>query len=699
MSKLDEQFYLTWSNDLEKAEVVKKFSEAIDNSVINNNGVHSVYAASNPYQNIDTNLSVRNSYTRQDYERFRPEEALPTKPKEIISSCNLAYKRVSVVRNVVDLMADFASQGIELIHPNTNIQKFYQNWFKKVNGKERSERFLNLLYRKANVICRRQTAKLTIKDKKNVQQGFADADIKVQPLTTNKREIPWKYIFLNIDNLEVEGGELAAFTGDYNYYISLPNKFKNNLNDNILNKLPKEISEAIKTKNAIPLDKEKVVAYFYKKDDWEIWAEPFIYSLLDDLILLEKMRLADLSALDGVISNIRIWKLGNLDKQLLPTTAAISKLANILSNVSAGGTADLIWGPDLQFEQHIPDVNKVLGSEKYVSVMQRIFTGLGIPPTLTGLSSGSGFSNNYISLKTLLERLQYGREILMSFWEHEIKLVQKAMGFKKPAKVRFSRMTLADEAAEKTLLIQLAERNLITWETVLERFGEDPELEKMRYKKELRAREKGNIPPQAGPWHDPYLIDKNMQRLKELALQSGLATLSQVGLDLPPPKDGENTVYDLRDRPDFEEIGGKPGQGRPKNVKDSEKRKRKEVVIRTSASAINLALWAKHALEKIDYYVNPTYLEGVNKNNLRQLSNEEAKELNNIKFLILSNIKPYETLNEQSVLNILNNNPIYPDNFFSLYKNLIINYQSIGSDPSLEDLRNLQTMLYGVYNT
>ena len=54
-----------------------------------------------------------------------------------------------------------------------------------------------------------------------------------------------------------------------------------------------------------------------------------IYAILDDIIMLEKMRLADLSALDGAISNIRLWTLGSLDHKI-HQTAAINKLRDIL---------------------------------------------------------------------------------------------------------------------------------------------------------------------------------------------------------------------------------------------------------------------------------------------------------------------------------------------------------------------------------
>lgn len=136
-----------------------------------------------------------------------------------------------------------------------------------------------------------------------------------------------------------------------------------------------------------------------------MWANPMIYAILDDIVMLEKMKLADMSALDGAISNIRLWKLGDIDNKILPTKAAINKLRNILASNVGGGTMDLVWGPELNFQESNSQVFRFLGSEKYGPVLSSIYAGLGIPPTLTGSSGSSGgsFTNNFVSLKTLIE--------------------------------------------------------------------------------------------------------------------------------------------------------------------------------------------------------------------------------------------------------------------------------------------------------
>ena len=60
--------------------------------------------------------------------------------------------------------------------------------------------------------------------------------------------------------------------------------------------------------------------------------------------------------------------------------------------------------------------------------------------------------------------------MLKSFWMKEIKIVQKAMGFRFPAELHFDSIVLSDEAAQKKLLLDLADRDIISQETLLERF-------------------------------------------------------------------------------------------------------------------------------------------------------------------------------------------------------------------------------------
>ncbi len=710
-----EPAYVTWSSDSEKAQAFETASDAAEayDGIMMSSGSH------RSFLDIEPNRSVRSDFTRDDYYRFRQNEDVPGKQKDIMRMCMNAYDKVGIIKNVIDLMGDFSSQGIVLVHPNPKIEKFYRRWFEKVNGGERSERFLNTLYRCGNVIVKRRTAKITKKTESQFKKTSATPDMQIIDPKIYKREIPWKYDLLNPMSIEVIGGELAVFAGVPKFALVISNLIRN-LTQNkktqdrdIINALPKDLVEAINSgKKVIPLDPEKVSAYYYKKDDWLIWASPMIYAILDDIMMLEKMKLADMAALDGAISNIRLWKLGDIENKILPTKAAINKLRNILAGNVGGGTMDLVWGPELDFKESNSQVFKFLGSQKYEPVLNSIYAGLGIPPTLTGLAdNGGGFTNNFISLKTLIERLQYGRNILLGFWNKEIELVQKAMGFRFPAKIHFDQMVLSDEAAEKNLLIQLVDRDLISASTVQERFGEIPEIEKIRINRENRNRMLEKSPPKSGPYHNP----QHKEALEKIALQKDLVSPHELGL-IPADETGEHPLTNPKDRPKYDKAEeerkekeerdfqmqqkkptpvGRPEDGRPKLSQDKQKRKQKRVLPRSKADDfVNLFLWANEAQKKIADIIHPALLAHYGKKSLRNLTKSEMEELEYIKFCVLCSSAPYSDVTTENIHDELVNVDINYE-LVQLRSDLVESFKSAHNRvPTIDEMRNIQSSAY-----
>ena len=570
--------------------------------------------------------------------------------------CMDAYDKVGIIRNVIDLMGDFGSQGINLVHPNKSAEKFFQQWFKKVDGKERSERFLNNLYRTGNVILHRSYANVTPELNK-FMKSMAN-DIKVELPSIEKNVIPWRYNFFNPLSVHVKNGDMSLVLGVKNFTLTSNTLFDNFKNGSIpaevMNTLPPKVKRSIERgEREVPLDPERVSVFYYKKDDWSRWANPMIYAILDDIIMLEKMRLADLSALDGAISNIRLWTLGNLDHKILPNRAAINKLRDILASNVGGGTMELVWGPELSYTESNSQVYKFLGSEKYNSVLNSIYAGLGVPPTLTGMAGQSGgFTNNFISLKTLVERLQYGRELLIKFWQQEIELVRRAMGFRRPAYIHFDQMSLADDATEKNLLLQLADRDIISHETILERFKEIPSVEKIRLKREFKDRDKEDAPNKAGPYHNP----QKEHELEKIGLQSGKVTPQDVGLETSVP----DNILMPKPEPKAP-IGGPPNEkkkkedknGRPKFSTDTKPRKQREEKPKSKPGLAELIVWSQESFDSISSVVTDAFLKMNNKKNLRQITKSESFDLERIKLDVLTSIEPMQDVNEQLIVNTL----------------------------------------------
>lgn len=673
--------YVTWNDENieDKRTALTEASKSLDEFSGIERSVAGRYGPVD-WSNLSTGpTSGRPGLTRSDYEAFRQDEAVPKKIKQIMRNSDLIYNRVGLVKNVIDLMGDFASQGIRISHPNKRIEAFYRNWFEKVKGSDRSERFLNNLYRLGNVVINRQTAKISVKAEKEMYKSMASPDriINYSDITPDitKREIPWKYTFIDPVFVDVVGGPLSSFTGKKIYSILLPAELrkiikrpKNEAERAIVAELPQSIIDAAETKKPYVLDVNKTFVYHYKKDDWKAWAYPIIYSVMDDINTIEKLKLADLAALDGAISNIRIFKLGSLEHKIAPTSAAASKLSSILQNNVGGGTMDLVWGPDIELIESKTNVHQFLGQEKYVPHLNMVYAGLGIPPTLTGTYGAAGTTNNFISLKTLTQRLQYGRKVLLEFWNNEIKTVQKAMGFKQPAIIEFERMDLSNEETEKALLIQLADRNIISDELLQTNFGVSPELEKSRLNKEAKDRQRNRMVPKSGPYYDPEFNNS----LRKIALQLGIASPSQVGLELQDKKPGEMTTIEAKacpppcadqlspkdeNSPILNDAKNNPPNenGRPQGVKDTKKRKQREFQPQEGVPQnASLQLWAMDAQEKISEILNPHLLDFYGKKNMRSLSSDEYYEAEEIKTKIFLSLEPFKNIKEENVLSKLN---------------------------------------------
>jgi len=688
-SKEEKNPYIFWTSAEDQQNAFDKTSGNVDSY----DGIMSSTASRRSYIDIEPNISVRTDFLKDDYYRFRPFEEPANNFKQAMSMCMKAYDRVGIVKNVIDLMGDFASQGITLNHTNKQIEQFYRKWWKMVNGEERSERFLNMLYRCGNVIIHKRYGRITRKQEREMSKAQEDLiEIPIQDIT--KKQIPLKYDFLNPLQIEVEGGYAGAFSGEKTYKMKITNSVRKSFekNSKYVDTLPEQLKEALKNQqNHIKLDSKTIEVFYYKKDDWELWANPMVNAIIDDIIMLEKMKLADMSALDGAISNIRLWRLGNLEHKILPNKGAIDKLRNILASNVGGGTMDLVWGPEIDFKESNTQIYKFLGAEKYQPVLNSIYAGLGIPPTLTGLAGQSGgFTNNFISLKTLIERLEYGRDLLYQFWTKEIEYVQKAMGFSSPATLHFEHMILSDEAAEKNLLIQLVDRDIISVETLRERFGELNDIEDARIKTEGKKRNRRQMPPKADPFHNGN-VDSDYRKI---ALQKG-----EIGIDdVTTLKPKEVTTTPVPTGPQPKQSPAAPTQnGRPPFQKDTQPRKQKRVLPKSKPAVASVMVWASEAQKTISNILNPAMLNHYDKKNLRELTKAELVDLEEIKFKVLCNLEPYTAIAEDKIALILEQNPQISNSQNSTILELKAEFvENHERSPSIDELRQIYNIAYSL---
>lgn len=651
-----------------------KFTDAVNSAMPSYNGISRGFYQ-DTFQSVRPGISGRPEMTREDYESFRPGEALPRKYKQIVTACDNLYYNFELVRNVIDLMSDFGCQGIRFVHPVKSQERFYNAWFKKVNGFDRSERFLSGLYRHAMVVCEAQTGHLNIK----VEREFYSQAEETEPSFVKSKEIPLKYTFHPPGIVRPKNNINAS---KVLYEMDVPDNKNNNTNP--------DMAGLLFTGKTRDLPLEKTFVYYFKKDDWQVKPIPFLFPLIQSAIMIKKLALADSAALDGAISAVRIFKLGNLEHKIAPTAGAVSRLDEILQSNVAAGTLDIIWGPDIELVESKTSVHQFLGQEKYAPHLQRLYEGLGIPPTLSG-SGGTGTTNNYVSLKVLMNRLEYGRTMLLQFWDEQVRLVQKAMGFARPAKIEFDFLNLGDEASEKALLIQLADRNLISDEKLQHQFGYDSEMEKTRLNRENRERRSGRrVSKRSG------ISDDIQTALKKIALQKGFLTPEQLGVEIEKDTEKQKTPFDkqldIQKQKAVAPVGKtatKP-KGRPSTSKDSTKRKTKTFKPKIKAA---LELWAADAQAKVNNIVKEQFLSLVGKKNMRQLTQAEIKQYAKITFGTFQNISPFQKIDKASVVVALEkpmSKTLYDE--FIDYQNGV--KQEMKRDLTLDETKKVELFIY-----
>lgn len=597
---------------------------------------------------INSNLTVRSPFNRTTYDWYRKDERIPTDFNDIIEACRAAYLKCGVVRTVIDMMTDFGADGLEFIHPEIKEQAIINKWIKTTSLKNKAKQFLRRYYRDGNVIIKRKTGLLTIPVEKQWINGGVDTKLYKEPKSPS-RVIPIGYSFINPSSVKKVGGNAAKIIGETQLEFSIPRdmaRLRGSTKDGdkkLLSKLPEDLRKAIENgETKVNLDMSKIYIAYYKKDDEADWGISFLYSILDDLSMKRKMQQADRSALDGIINAVRLWKLGDHKMKVYPSEDQVNRLRDILASNTGGGTVDLVWDSMLEYEEFYPPTDKILNPEKYTVVDQDILRGLGVPEVLLG-GKGANFSNAYIQLKTLVERLDEGREALMDFLENEIEQFCSAMKIDVLPTIKFNNRSLQDENVMTQLLISMWDRNIISTDSLLKVVNEDLMVEISRKVRENKlSKENGGV------------IDP-----------------------LSPLSRGDGV--DLDDK-----------GGRPPNTKDIAPRKRENTKPRTEGSFILDFNYVDGAIDDIEKIIIPKYLKSVGSKNVRSLTSIQKAELQSSIDYVICAIKPTDIITPDLIEKIAKGERTINTNIIKSFNyNMDKFYLDKSREPSVRERKNI----------
>lgn len=625
----------------------EKFSKAVKEHYKELSKPENYMAVKGQATALQRDIHSRQEFDRNDYFSARPSEQIPTDINDAMSLCEDLYKNTGILRSIIDLITEFVTDGLQILHPEKDIQTLYNAWFRKVDLQNRAERFVSDLYKSGNVVIRRYSGQINKKGFNEWKKSIVMSNkIGINEIPDkDPAVIPTEYFFFRPSSVYLVGDIAGSMSVNKKYGLKIPTKYiqsllhsNTKLEESVISKIPADIKKSIKENTLspyinYPLDNSSLYVAHYKKDDYDTWATPIIYSVLEDITYNKKLKMARIAGLDGFYNPIRIWKLGDHTKEILPLPGAGNKLNEILSNNTGGGTADIIWDSMIDVQELYPPIEK-LGD--FLEYKDPILSCFGIPQEITGgvMETNSG-GNAALRMKNFAKKLNSGRKELKKWIEFEIDIIHRNLKLPSKPFVKFKNDDLMDEKIYYTLIRELVDRNILSDRTIVEKMEEIPEIEFARISEEMKLRDSGKLPPKAGPFNNP-----NLEKQAELDQEKSILDNEL----LVKPKDSKN-------------------KGRPPGSKDALPRRRSPNVKKSFALA-----YAADAYDKVDKIITARTLEHFQVADTRSLTKDQKEMLDRVRTHTLAEIEPGTELSED----IINNNISYNnDEYDSIYNNLL----------------------------
>lgn len=619
--------------------------------------------------------------------------------------CVEAYKGFGIVKNVIDLMCNFASEGITISHPSPAVQRFYQRWFEAVDIPGRVKHGLRSYYKTGNVFIYTTMGDIdtaTYRKMRSTRGAEGDPLTKDVDVVDNNdpntevslgNQIPWRYVYLNPFQMDLRG---AKFFGEQEWVFvldedarkevkrTMSEKNVDNLEQSDVN-LPQEFKRLIEDGSVVKLEQDKLWTMHYMKDDHEDWADPMVWPVMNDIMYKNSLRSMDMSVVNSTINAITIFKLGSVKDGFVAPASHYKKLSNMLRTPTY--SHNIVWNDAISMESNYPPIEKILSQDKYKSVDRDILAGMGIPGILVNGAEGGSFSNAFLQVRTLLERLEDGRTEIMKWLTKQLRLVAEAMGHREIPTVSFGQMSLRDEEAIKKLIIQLADRNLISAESVQEAFGYSPTIELERMRREKKLADEEDILQKFGPYRDPMnflseedMMDKqNDMDVEKLKIQEKMR-IKQTNLKTQQQNKKQNS---------------KGPQGRPGGVNTKQEVKRK-----AKPKGMGLGYYedlrtkAMNAYKKVEDYLTALTVGHRGVTYKKELIKEDRDALEGLISVVYSNVKLDEEITEEYINSLLVNASLN-DSVAEAYE---FNSDVFGDNPSAEQRRKIRAISLAQYH-
>jgi len=381
--------------------------------------------------------------------------------RDTIVLCQKAYYNFSVFRNTIDLMTEFSMSEIYFTGGSRKSKEFFEALLKKININNLQSKFFREYYRSGNVFIHRFDANVSQADVTKMTQTFG--------LTSEASfSLPARYIILNPADIQISGNITFA-TGEFrkilsDYELERLRNPKTEEDKQVLESLDPEAIKQIKAQGKKPgynavsirLPMEKMTAVFYKKQDYEPFAVPMGYPVLEDINWKQEMKKMDMALTRTTNQAILLVTMGAEPEKGGVNQKNLVAMQKLFENESVGRVLISDYTTKAQFV--IPDIAGILDPKKYEVCNHDIQMGLN-----NILLSDEKFANSSIKVQVFMERLNEGRKVFINdFLIPEIKRLSKEMGFKNYPTPNFEDLDLRDNSIYARVYSRLIELGVLT---------------------------------------------------------------------------------------------------------------------------------------------------------------------------------------------------------------------------------------------
>jgi len=466
----------------------------------------------NRFKNIDDGLIPFNYSTGGAYGKGGTNLDV----KDAVILCQKAYYNVAIFRNTIDLMTELSMSEIFLTGGSKKSRDFFEAFFKKINLHCLQDKFFREYYRSGNVFLYKFEKNITKGEAKRMTQTFAAVNDVIS--------LPIKYVILNPADVQL-GGSVSFADGQY-YKVLSPyevQRLKNPQTDSdyeLLETLPPNVRQQLKKGNfshfiTIPLESEKITAVFYKRQDYEPFAVPMGYPVLEDINWKMEMKKMDMALTRTMQQMILLVTMGAEPEKGGVNQKNLEAMQELFKNESIGRV--LIADYTTKAEFVVPKIADLLDPKKYEEVNKDIFLGLN-----NVLLGQERFANQHAKLEVFIARLRIARKMfLQDFVIPEMKRISKLLGLRNYPTPHFEEIKLKDNTNIQRIYGRLIELGILTPEEGMESLesGRLPTHEESidSQKSYKKLRDQGLYEPMVGgPETQKDITDKTHQGQMEL---------------------------------------------------------------------------------------------------------------------------------------------------------------------------------------